>query len=262
VQPSKSHGKLLVVLLSVALLGSTLAFGGVAAIHGESDNDPQETTYLRVAHASPDAPSVDVHVENETVLSDVPFGAVSDYLTLQAGTYNVSIAAADDPDTVVFEGDVTLDPRSVTTLTATGEISEDAETSFQPIPYEDTALTPAENESAVSVIHLSPDAPAVDVTAANGSVVLADNVSFRNASDYATVPEGEYTVEIRAATEDNDGPVVTTVNVSLEGGTAYSALAVGYLNPGEAPADTPFEVVLTEDATTTVQLPSNETEME
>jgi hypothetical protein len=248
--------RLIAVLLSAVLIGSVATVGVVAAMNAVGTS--QDTTYLRVAHASPDAPSVDVTVDDETVLSDVSFGTVSDYLTLEAGTYNVTIAAADDPDTVVFDDEVTLDARSVTTLAASGEIGEGAETSFEPVALEDDAFTPAENESAVRVAHLSPDAPTVDVTAENGSVVLAENVSFGTASDYVTVPEGDYTVEIREATEDNDGSVVTTVDVSLEGETAYSALAVGYLDTDEAPADTPFEVVLTEDATTTVELPSDE----
>jgi len=222
VQSLKPYTKLLAVVLSVALIGSTLAFGGVAAVNQTSDGDQQQTAYLKVVHASPDAPPVDVMVKNETVLSDVPFGAVSDYLALEAGTYNVTIAAAGDSETVVFDGEVTLEPRSVTTLAASGEISEGAETTFELVAYEDTAPAPADNESALRVIHLSPDAPTVDITTSGGSVVLADNVSFQNASDYVTVPEGNHTLELREATTgDNDGPVVTTVNVSLSGGTAY-----------------------------------------
>jgi hypothetical protein len=256
----KPYTKLLAVVLSVALIGSTLAFGGVAAVNQTSDGDQQQTAYLKVVHASPDAPPVDVMVKNETVLSDVPFGAVSDYLALEAGTYNVTIAAAGDSETVVFDGEVTLEPRSVTTLAASGEISEGAETTFELVAYEDTAPAPADNESALRVIHLSPDAPTVDITTSGGSVVLADNVSFQNASDYVTVPEGNHTLELREATGDNDGPVVTTVNVSLSGGTAYSAMAVGYLDTDDEPADTEFEVILAEDATNTttgVQLPFN-----
>lgn len=254
----KLSKKEIAIVLAAILVGSIVAIGGAVSGQTTQEEDPQQTSYLRVVHASPDAPPVDVLVENESVLTDVPFGAVSDYLSLQAGTYNVTIAAAEDPETVVFEGEVTLEPRTVSTVAATGEISEDAATSFEPVFYSDDAVTPDANESAIRVVHLSPDAPTVDVTAANGSVVLADNVSYQNASDYVTVPAGDYTAEIRAATEGNDGDVVTTVDVSLEGGTAYSALAVGYLAPDEAPADTPFEVIPTEDASKTISLPSEE----
>jgi len=248
---------LIVALFVVTIVGSTVALGAATAGQQttQATRTTQTTSYVRVLHASPDAPPVDVTVDGRTVLSNVSFGSVSDYLSLAAGTHDVTIAAAGHPDAVVFQGPVTLDPRTVTTLAATGEISPNSSTTFEPVAYDDDAYTPTANESAIRVVHLSPDAPTVDVTTANGSVVLADNVSFRNASDYVAVPAGSYTVEIRAATAGNDGPVVTTVDVSLQGGTAYTALAVGYLDPGSAPANTPFEVVPTTDATATVELP-------
>ena len=341
------YTRLIVVLLSVALVGSVVALGGVAAVDQHTDDnatdgngtdgempdgnatdgegmaddadenetdddaedeaaaaDPQQTSYLRVVHASPDAPAVDVLIENDTVLSNVSFGDVSDYLPGPAGTYNVTIAAAEDPDTVVFDDEVTIEPRTVVTIAASGEISaiepaedgmadenesstedgmadenesstddgmadendsatddgmaEESSTAFAPVIFADNAWTPEDDESALRVVHLSPDAPAVDITAGNGSVVIADDVEFGNASDYVTVPAGDYTAEVRPATEDNNGTVVTTVDVSLEGETAYSAWALGYLNPDDAPANTSFQVVATEDATMTVELPSEE----
>lgn len=253
----KTPQKLLVLIIAVSLVGSAIAMGA-AIQHEPATPDTQEKTHLRVVHASPDAPAVDVMVENETVLSNVSFGAVSDYLTLSAGTYNVTIASSGNNSTTVFDGEVTLEPRTTTTLAASGELSENFSSVFEPVFYDDSAFTPGENESAIRVIHLSPDAPPVDVTAGNGSVVLADNISYQDATDYMTVPAGNYTAEIRSATAENNGTIVATANVSLEGGTAYSALAMGYVTPSEAPAFTPFEVVATEDATSTVHLPSDE----
>jgi hypothetical protein len=277
----------LAVLLAVTLLGSLV--GGVVVaqqVPTDDTDQTQESTYLRVVHASPDAPAVDVYVDNESTLTDVSFGAVSEYLSLDAGSYNVTITAAGDREAVVFEGNVTLDPRTVTTLAASGEVGEiatdgenvtdgenatdgenvtDGENAtdgenvtepFAPVLYEDDALRPAANDSAISVVHLSPDAPAVDVTTANGTV-LADSLTFQNRSEYLTVPAGDYTVQIRADAPDQNGTVVTTVDVSLEEGTAYSAMALGYLNAmGE---QRPFEVALTEDATRTIHLPSEMT---
>jgi hypothetical protein len=249
-------------LLAVVLVASLVVVGAPLNVQQMDDTATQETSYLRVAHTSPDAPAVDVTLGNETVLEGVAFGDVSDYLTVAAGTYNVTISVAAD-GAEVFDGNVTLEPRTATTLAASGEVSENATREFAPVAFEDDALEPGENESAVRVVHLSPDAPAVDVTVntGNGTVVLAENATFGNASDYVTVPAGNYTVDIRAATAGNNGTVVTTVDLSLEGGTAYSAMAVGYLNADAAPADTPFEVVVTEDAETTITVPSDEEEM-
>ncbi|WP_336038158.1 DUF4397 domain-containing protein [Halobacterium yunchengense] len=249
------------VLLAGASLGAAAAPGALAdsSDHDDAsdhdDVDPQNAAYLSVAHASPDAPAVDVYVDNESVLDDVEFGDVSDYLEVAAGTYNVTITVADDREAVVFEGNVTAERGTASTIAASGEVSENASTAFTPRVYASDALTPDEDEAAVRVAHLSPDAPTVDITADDGDVVLAENVSFGNASEYVTVPEGDYEIEIRADTPDANGTVVTTVDVSLDSEEAVTAWAVGYLSPDEAPADTPFRVLTTEDATRTIELP-------
>jgi len=54
-------------------------------------------------------------------------------------------------------------------------------------------------------------------------------------------------VQIRGDTESNDGDVVASSDVSLDGGAVYTAFAAGYLNPDEAPADTPFDLIVTQD---------------
>ncbi|MFC3476637.1 DUF4397 domain-containing protein [Halobacterium litoreum] len=243
------------VLLAALVAGAVATTGALAASAAETAENPQNVAYLNVAHASPDAPAVDVYVDNETALEDFAFGDVSDYLELDAGAHTVAITVADDRSAVVFEGNLTLERGTATTVAAAGEVSENGTTAFAPRVFPNDALTPDNDYAAVRVAHLSPDAPTVDVTAEDGDVVLAENVSFGNASAYVTVPAGDYEVEIRADTPNADGPVVATVDVSLDDEEAYTAWAVGYASPDDAPADTPFEVILTEDASVTVELP-------
>jgi hypothetical protein len=99
----------------------------------------------------------------------------------------------------------------------------------------------------------------VTVTVDGETTVLADTLTFQRASDYVTVPAGNYTVAVREAAANDSGPVVSTVDVSLEGESVYTAWATGYVNTTAAPADAPFEVLLTEDAETTITRPSEET---
>ena len=49
---------------------------------------------LRVIHASPDAPNVDVFVGGNRVLANVPFRAASEYLTVPVGGYGVEVRVA------------------------------------------------------------------------------------------------------------------------------------------------------------------------
>jgi len=218
-------------------------FDLVVAVDTEESGETDGTGALRAAHMSPDAPDVDIFVDDEKVLSAVPFKAVSDYLDVPAGARSVRITAAGDPDTVVFEGDVEVAAETSYTVAAIGEL--EGETEFQALIVEDDRSAPEDDMARVRVIHASPDAPAVDVTTPDGTTVV-DGAAF---GDDATteVPAGDYTLQVRPDTESNDGDVVAEFHVTLEGGTGYSAFATGYLNPEEAPAHEPFDLVTVVD---------------
>lgn len=243
-----SNGRRLVAIVVGALLvGSVVAIGSTGALpEHETDEDDDELAQFRIVHASPDAPAVDVYIDGTPVLENVSFGDVTDYREIYPGVYDVSIRPADDPDTVVFESKLPVKPGSYT-IAAEGELSEEGAQAFVPVILLDEATQPSEGDGLVRLAHLSPDAPTVDVTVAETGDVLFDNVSYSNATDYQSVPAGNYTLEVRAATADGDGDVVTTANVTITEGTASTALAVGYLDPAAAAGDEPFEVLVLDD---------------
>ncbi len=243
-----------VSLVLVASVGIGAMAGGIGAMTGDGGNEGGAQdggdARVRIAHMSPDAPPVDVLVDNETVASNLSYGNVTEYANLSAGEHNVTITAAGDRSAVVFSGNVSFEADTNYTVTATGEISEDANTSFEPVVFEDNFTAPGAGNASVRLVHVSPDAPPVDVTVEGTNATLFDNVSFRNATAYEEVPAGNYTLEVRPATENDDGPVVATFDVTLNESTAYSAFAAGYVNPADAPEgtpDRPFELILVED---------------
>lgn len=93
-------------------------------------------------------------------------------------------------------------------------------------------------------MHLSPDAPAVDVAVSDGDALVED-LAFSEASDYVEVPGGDYTLAVRPAGAD-PGDDVYTFDATLENATTDSAFALGLLD-GED--DAAFRVVPTVDAT-------------
>jgi hypothetical protein len=201
---------------------------------------------VRVAHMSPNAPNVDVYVDESVVLEDVPFGAVSSYLDLAAGTHTIEITAAGDPDTSVFEGDVTVEADQSYTVAATGELGDMADQPFEPLVLEDDNSDPGSDTARLRVVHVSPDAPAVDVTVSASGDALFDGVAYGE-SGYTEVPANDYTVRIRGDTESNDGDVAASFDVSLSGGQVYTAFAAGYLTPDDEPADTAFDLLVSQD---------------
>ena len=212
-----------------------------AEFEEDTEEEPEETD-LRVAHLSPDAPNVDVFVDGDPVLEGVPFRAVSEYLDLAPGTYDIEITAAGDPDTVVFDEAVELSEGAFTAA-ALGELAEENQP-FSVELYEDDLSDPGK-DARIRLVHASPDAPNVDVTV-DGEPLFED-VPF-GAAGAVEVPAGEYELEVRPATPDTDGDVVATFDVDLAAGTVYSAFAVGYLDPDAAPADEPFDLEVVVDA--------------
>lgn len=214
----------------------------------ETTEEPmEETANVRVAHMSPDAPNVDIYVgDGDPVLTDVPFSVVSDYLELSPGTYPVQITAAGAPDTVVFDQELEIGSADYT-VAAAGELAEDG-ADFAPLVLEDDNSNPGSHQARVTLVHLSPDAPAVDVTVSATGDAVFDGLAYRE-SDRVTVPANDYTLEVRGDTDRNDGDVVADFDVSLNGWTAYTAFAAGYLTPGDEPAADAFDLYVVQDAT-------------
>lgn len=247
--------KRLVAVALAVLVVASLGAGPVASLtesNALTVQDP-ENAQVRVAHMSPDAPSVDVLVDNETVVQDLDFSDVTEYLDLQAGEHRVAIVTAEN-QTTVFQGRVTVEANERYTLMALGEVSENATEEFRVVALQDARRAPSGNDSAVRLVHASPDAGPVDVTVNQTGEVLFDNVTFANVTDYVTVPSGVYTLNVREATEDNDGEIVATFNESFLEETAYSAFAAGYVTPEDAPADESLDLFVAVDQTDNPEL--------
>jgi hypothetical protein len=69
----------------MVLLGLLLALALVPAASAQGN------AFVRVVHASPDAPAVDVYVDGNKALSNVPFFTASDYLPLPAGEHRFQV---------------------------------------------------------------------------------------------------------------------------------------------------------------------------
>ena len=176
----------------------------------------RDEAFVRVAHASPDAPNVDIWVDGESVLTDVPFTAVSDYLALPAGTYNVQVTATGSTDPVI-DADLDVEAGVSYTVAATGPLADITAT----VLTDDRA--PAAGQAKLRVFHASPSAPAeVDVAVTDGPI-LVEALAYPEATAYLTVDAGTYPLEIRAA---GDGAAALSLEAALEAGQNYTAIAM------------------------------------
>ena len=194
---------------------------------------------VRVGHFSADAPNVDVYANGGAILENVAFGDLSDYLFVPAGTYTIEVvgAGADPADgAVIGPVDLTFDGGTLTTVAAANEFAN-----IQPVVINDKRVRPNANGAKVRVVHLSANAPKVDI-APDGSkrnAAIFKNLEFGDAKGYKNVPAAEIDLDIRAAGDRAkafDIPPFTT-----EDGKAYSAIAIGQFPDS-------FQVILVEEA--------------
>ncbi|QZP38872.1 DUF4397 domain-containing protein [Halobaculum magnesiiphilum] len=195
---------------------------------------------VRIAHLSPDAPNVDVSVAGSEILADVAYGSVSGYYALEPGTYPVSVTAAGEEE-AVFEQEVEFD-NGAFTVAAFGEVSGQNQ-EFSVTPLEDRIEAPGDDTAAVRVVHASPDAPPVSVGVADGDT-LVERVAFGEASDYAEVPAGSYSLEVAAA-EGAGAETETGTEDGTETGTENGTETETETATG-TPADTVTESAETE----------------
>jgi len=236
------------VLEGVGIAGATAVTGSsvVSAEHTDGHGD-SGAPRVRAVHASPDTPDVDVFVDGEKVLADLPFRSASPYLEVTDGEREVKITAAGDPETVPFEGPVTVKAGTAYTVAAVGELAED---SFEPKVLVDDFSQSEDKAGAVRVLHASPDAGPVDVTAADGDLTVVDDIDFRSAAEYVELDEAsDVTVEVRTDSEGNDNPLDAEFEgLDLTG--VNTAIATGYFTARDEPTDEQFTLVQAADETT------------
>ena len=116
-----------------------------------------------------------MYVDGEPTLEDVSIRTVSEYLPLGEGTYEIEVTATADPQTVVFNDELSIQSGTATTLTAIGETSADT---FEVRTYVDDASPVPAGEARVNTLHASPDAPDLDVVISDSDELLFIDLAF------------------------------------------------------------------------------------
>ena len=225
-------------LLTVLAAGLTALALTASPALAQSASASASDALVRVAHLSSDAPNVDVYLDGEPVaeLTDVPYETVSGYLPVPEGTHQVTVYATGDTQTPVIDTTVEVAGGLPYTIAAIGLV-EDGTLTAQ--VYQDDLRAPAAGDAKLRVVHASPDAGPVDVVPRGGSP-LVEGLTYPDASPYAEVPAGTYTLDVNAA--GTDQTAITVPDATVESGTVYTAFAVGTAAAGN------LDVILTADS--------------
>jgi hypothetical protein len=176
---------------------------------------------VRVAHASPDAPAVDVLVNGTRAITRVAFGEITPYNRLPNGAAHVQVVPTGQSSPVVIDVTVNLVDGPVTAVAA------DVLAKITPLVLQDDNRRPDPGNSAVRFVHVSPNAPAVDIAVRGSATPLFSNIAFKTATPYLQVKAGPYALQVKLAGTQT---VVLEANAVLEEGRIHSVWAEGLVS--------------------------------
>ncbi len=181
------------------------------------------TAFIRVLHAIPGGPSVDVYSGSTKIASNLSFKSLSEYVDVKSGKNAIKVVPTGKTEPVIVSEAKSLTKSKFWTLAITGK--QAASLLF----INDSIGKDMPDKARVRVVHLAPGAPTVLVTvpskrgAKGYANFVAKPLSYLDSAMKTAKP---MTTTIQIRTED--GKVVKEVaDVTLVAGKRYDAFAVG-----------------------------------
>jgi Domain of unknown function (DUF4397)/Secretion system C-terminal sorting domain len=203
---------------------------------------------VQLVHNSPDpaVAVVDVYINDNLELDNVPFRTATPYLDLIAGyPHRIGLAFANSASSTDVIGeftDVVFEADTKYNVSVNGVLDPNAFVDVSSSLVGIT-VTPAQTEAptgqfSTAVVHGSPDAPTVDVFVQGVALPLVDDISFSENTPFITVPAIEYILDIRPA--DDNTVLVASYKAPLNALPVSAAVvyASGFLNAANQTGET------------------------
>ena len=196
----------------------------------DDNNQDENQARVMVVHASPDAPGVDLYVDNKKAnATALTYPNNTGYINVNEGTRNIKVTLAGST-TPLYEVAVPFTAQTKASIFAYNRV-----TSPGLFMVTDQLNAPASGQVHIRFFHLAPDAPAVSVGTVSNNTFTAipafSNRSFENQSTatanqgFTSMAAGNYTFEVRNAS--NNAVVFTTPSITLQAGKIYTIYTRG-----------------------------------
>lgn len=150
------------------------------------DSLPRVNGKVRLMHAIPNGPDVDVYANGKLIYSGLSFGTVTEYITMSANQYRVQLYKAGTKSRPLITETLNIEPNGVYTLAIT---YENGEISF--FVLDDTHSVKNPLLSSVRFINLSPDSQLLSLRLPE-NIVLFDEVAYLETNEYYPISPGIY----------------------------------------------------------------------
>ncbi len=176
-------------------------------------------SYVRILHASPNAPAVDVYASGKLIARNLKYKDFTEYLPFIPGKYSILVYPTGTKKTPVIHTSLDVMPNTDYTVAITGLLKD-----IKPLIITDTAPPLPPNRSQLKIVHLSPNAPVVDITLPNGTILFR-NLEFREISPNRIIIPANYTLQARIA--GTNQVILTAPNQLIRPRRYYTVYIVG-----------------------------------
>lgn len=221
----------------ITLLATTTAGGRIELL------DRAAPARLRVVHASPDAPAVDVVVNDnfaQPLVRALAFPSATPFVEVAAGTYNLKVTPAGNRGVIVINANPSFAAGAEYSVYAVGRLA-----TIEPLVLREDRRRVA-TQGKLRVLHASPAAGAVDlyVVARGASIAQATpafaSVPFKSDTGYVSLAAGQYDVVVTPAGSKTAAIGPATITVAANG--VYTIAARDAAGGGA-----PLDVILLDD---------------
>jgi hypothetical protein len=147
---------------------------------------------IRFLHTSLDASNIDIFINGNRVIRDLPFKQVSGDLALKPGKYHIDIYPAGNTVESVLNKIITVESGKSYTFTVINSVKK-----MRLLVFTNEPMLPL-NESKVRFIHLSPDSPSFDIAVKDRDVIFP-KVSYKQGTEYLGLTPMTVDLEVREA---------------------------------------------------------------
>jgi hypothetical protein len=151
---------------------------------------------IRFLHTSPDAPKIDIYVNNTLLTNGISYKMHTEYMTLPLGKHQIDLYPTGNTDNCLLSKKVTVEHGKSYTIAIIGRMKN-----LRLIPFLNQPDVPG-GEAKIRYLHLSPDCSALDIAVKDRDVIFSD-ISFKKVTEYLGLTPMTVDLEIREAGTKN-----------------------------------------------------------
>ena len=200
----------------------TLSLSGCLDKDNEAP-EPQPRSFVSFYHGSPDAPDLDILINTQRIFnSALRYSDYTNYVAFNPGSFRVKFTPVNSISAKIDTA-LTFQEDKVYSVFAVDSLNK-----IDVLVVQDSLVSPTAGKTRVRFIHLSPDAPAVDMaTTGSSGTTLFSNVAFKGVTEFQDIAAGTLSFQVKGTGSSN---VLKSVsNINLSAGRIYTIVFRGFV---------------------------------